>query len=65
MAFWLSWYHSTMPSGRHRDLSRIPVDDPTLKSVEIYTDGKASERVKSELSQRSIRYQSVPLVQGK
>jgi hypothetical protein len=47
------------------DLSRIPVDDPTLKSVEIYTDGKASERVKSELSQRSIRYQSVPLVQGK
>jgi hypothetical protein len=34
------------------DLSRIPVDDPTIKSVEIYTDGKASERVKSELSQR-------------
>jgi len=45
-------------------LAHVPVDDPTIKSVEIYTDGQASERVKTELSKRSIGYQSVPLVRG-
>jgi len=33
-------------------LAHVPVDDPTIKSVQIYTDGQASERVKTEL--RSI-----------
>ena len=41
------------------DLAHLPVDEPTLKGVQVYTDGKASERVKSELSKRKIGYQSL------
>ena len=44
------------------ELAHIPVDDPPIKSVQIYTDGKASERVKSELSKRGIGYQSISLM---
>jgi hypothetical protein len=41
------------------DLARLPVDEATLKGVQVCTDGKASERVKSELSKRGIGYQSL------
>ena len=44
---------------RADDLAHLPVDEPTLKGVQICTDGKASERVKSELSKRKIGYQSL------
>ena len=44
------------------DLAHVPVDDPTIKSVQIYTDGKASDRVKTELSQRAIGYQGISLI---
>jgi hypothetical protein len=46
------------------DLAHVPVDDPTIKSVQIYTDGKASERVKTELSKRAIGYQSISLLKA-
>jgi hypothetical protein len=46
------------------ELAHVPVDDPTIKSVQIYTDGKASERVKAELSKRAIGYQSIFTVKG-
>jgi hypothetical protein len=41
------------------DLAHLPVDEPTLKGVQVCIDGKASERVKSELSKRKIGYQSL------
>jgi hypothetical protein len=40
-------------------LAQVPVDDPTIKSIKVSIDGKASERVKSELSKRGIGYQSL------
>jgi hypothetical protein len=41
------------------DLAHLPVEEPTMKGVQFCTDGKASERVKSELSKRGIGYQSL------
>jgi len=38
--------------------------DQNIKSVQIWTDGKASERVKAELGKRAIGYQSVSLMKG-
>ena len=46
------------------DLAHVPVDDPTIKSIQIYTDGNASERVKAELSKRAIGYQSISLLKA-
>ena len=45
------------------ELAHVPIDDPTIKGVQIYTDGKASERVKTELSKRAISYQSISLLE--
>ena len=36
--------------------------DQSIKNVEIWTDGKLSERVKAELSKRAIGYQSLSVV---
>jgi hypothetical protein len=44
---------------RADELAHVPVDEPTIKGVEVCTDGKASDRVKSELSKRGIGYQSL------
>src|SRR6202008_860225 len=46
------------------DLAHLPVDEPTLKGVEVCTDGKASERVIAELSKRAIDYQSISLLRA-
>jgi hypothetical protein len=35
-----------------------------IKSVEVYTDGKASDRMKAELSKRGIGYQNIPLTEA-
>jgi hypothetical protein len=43
-------------------LAGLKSSDPNLKSVEIWTDGKASERVKAELGKRALGYQSFSLV---
>jgi hypothetical protein len=43
------------------DLAHVPIDDPAIKSVQIYTDGNASDRVKAELSKRAIGYQRISL----
>jgi hypothetical protein len=43
-------------------LAALVGDNQNIKRVEIWTDGKASERVKAELGKRAIGYQSVPLV---
>ncbi|MBV8214911.1 MAG: hypothetical protein JOZ08_17025 [Verrucomicrobia bacterium] len=40
-------------------LAGVVGGDSAIKAVKIYTDGKASERVRSELSKRGIEYQSV------
>jgi len=45
-------------------LAGLPSSDPSVKSVEIWTDGKASERVKAELGKRTIGYQSFPLIKA-
>jgi hypothetical protein len=45
-------------------LAGLVGSDPNIKSVQIWTDGKASDRVKTELGQRSIGYESVPLVKA-
>ena len=45
-------------------LAGLDSGDQNIKSVEIWTDGKASERVKAELSRRAIGYQSVSPVKG-
>ena len=47
---------------RLEDLAHVSVDDPTIKGVQICTDGKASDRVKAELGKRAIGYQSIPLI---
>ena len=39
--------------------------DQSIKNVEIWTDGKLSERVKAELSKRAIGYQSLSVVNDK
>jgi hypothetical protein len=39
--------------------------DQNIKNVEIWTDGKLSERVKAELSKRAIGYQSLSVVKDK
>jgi hypothetical protein len=46
------------------DLAHLPVDDPTVKGVQVCTDGKASERVIAELSKRAIDYQSISLLKA-
>jgi hypothetical protein len=38
--------------------------DPDIKSIEIWTDGKASERVKAELIKRAIGYKSISLIKA-
>ncbi len=38
--------------------------DSNIKSIEIWTDGKASERVKTELNKRAIGYQSFSLIKA-
>ena len=43
-------------------LAHVPIDDPTIKGVQVYTDGKASDRVKAELSKRGIDYKSIQLI---
>ena len=40
-------------------LAAVPGSDANIKSVEVCTDGKVSERVKSELSNRGIGYQTL------
>ena len=47
------------------DLAHLPVDEPTIKGVQVCTDGKASERVIAELSKRAIGYQSISLLKAK
>jgi hypothetical protein len=44
------------------ELAGTPKIDPSIKSVVIWTDGKASERVRAELSKRAIDYQSFSLI---
>jgi hypothetical protein len=46
------------------DLVHLPVDESTLKGVQVCTDGKVSERVKSELNKREIGYQSISLLKA-
>ena len=46
------------------DLAHLPVDDPTIKGVQVCTDGKASERVIAELSKRAIDYESISLLKA-
>jgi hypothetical protein len=47
---------------RVEELAGIPKIDPSIKSIVIWTDGKASERVRTELSKRAIDYQSFSLI---
>jgi hypothetical protein len=44
---------------RVNELADLKNSDQNIKSVAIWTDGKASERVKTELKQRGIDYQSL------
>jgi hypothetical protein len=45
-------------------LAGLTSSDPDIKSIEICTDGRASEKVKAELSKRAIGYQSFALVKA-
>jgi hypothetical protein len=45
-------------------LAALVGDNQNIKSIEIWTDGKASERVKAELSKRAIGYHSVSLMKS-
>jgi hypothetical protein len=45
-------------------LAALVGDNQNFKSVEIWTDGKASERVKAELSKRAIGYHRISLVKA-
>jgi hypothetical protein len=45
-------------------LAGIPAGDPSIKSVAVWTDGQASERVKTELGKRTIDYQSFSLIKA-
>jgi len=49
---------------RLSELADLKNSDQNIKSVAIWTDGKASERVKTELKQRGIDYQSLSLNEG-
>jgi len=49
---------------RLEGLAGLPSSDPSIKSIEIWTDGKASERVKAELSKRAIGYQNFSLIKA-
>jgi hypothetical protein len=46
-------------------LAGLVGSDQDVKSVEVWTDGKLSERVKAELSKRAIAYQSLSVVTDK
>ena len=46
-------------------LAGLVGSDQNIKSVEIWTDGKLSERVKAELGKRAIGYQSLSVVKDK
>ena len=43
---------------RVKELADLSTSDQNIKGVAIWTDGKASERVKTELKQRGIDYQN-------
>ena len=43
-------------------LAGLAGSDSNIKSIQIWTDGKASERVKAELGKRALGYQSFSLV---
>jgi hypothetical protein len=49
---------------RVEELAGIPNTDPSIRSIVIWTDGKASERVKAELSKRAIGYQNFSLIKA-
>jgi hypothetical protein len=49
---------------RLEGLAGLPSSDPSIKSIEIWTDGKASERAKAELSKRAIGYQNFSLIKA-
>ena len=49
---------------RVNGLAGLTSSDPDIKSIEICTDGRASEKVKAELSKRAIGYQSFALVKA-
>jgi len=55
---------TAMVAQRVDGLAGLAGSDSNIKSVEIWTDGKASERVKAELSKRAIAYQSFPLIKA-
>jgi hypothetical protein len=46
-------------------LAGLAHSDQNIKSIEIWTDGKVSDRAKSELNHRSIGYQSLSMVEAK
>jgi hypothetical protein len=46
---------------RAEELAGLPSSDLRIKRIEIWTDGKASERVKTELGKRAIGYQGLSL----
>ena len=52
-------------SQRIKALASLAASDQHIKSVEIWTDGKLSERVKAELAKSAIGYQSLSLVEAK
>jgi hypothetical protein len=45
-------------------LAGLVGSDPDIKSIEIWTDGKSSERVKAKLSKRAIGYESISLIKA-
>jgi len=54
------------PSAAQRvsGLASLVGDNQKFKRIEIWTESKASERVKDELSKRAIAYRCVSLVSG-
>jgi hypothetical protein len=51
------WTQTVAP--RVEALARLVGSDQAIKSVEIWTDGKLSDRLKAELDRRSIGYESL------
>ena len=45
-------------------LAGLAGSDSNIKSIQIWTDGKASERVKAELGKRALGYQSFSLIKA-
>jgi hypothetical protein len=43
-------------------LAGLVARDKNIKSARIWTDGKVSDRLKAELNQRAIGYESLPVV---